>query len=404
VVHSPAVGRVVRAAVASTAAVVAIVLALAVATLWWRTFREPTAVDYVALYAGGRLARSEPASVYDLDRVRQVEEHALGDRELSEGVLPFPYPPFVALAMVPLALPGLPVSYALATALNLACLALTLRVLARRLATGAAARRWLVLLTAMSLPVWFTLLQGQVSLVVLLLVTLHVLDLRDGREGRAGVWLALLTFKPQLVPLFALVLVVRRGWRTLLAAGVTGGLLWSIGLIWAGQAGIAGYVAVTGRMASAVDTLGVHPAQMFSLRALALAVVPPGSGHIAVWIGLVALVGAVTLRAHRPVAGAAWAWRWAATCLAVLLVSPHVNLHDLALLQLPVALLLAGTGGPATTGAIVVLATAPLAALWAGSGGDQGSVLVVAALCGAFAVLVVCGETAACRSVGEGSP
>src|SRR5947199_43877 len=81
----------------------------------------------------------------------------------------------VSLAWLPF-----PLAYATVTVLNLLCLALTLRLLLRRLALGSDQTFWLLLLAFCAVPVYVTLFHGQTSFLALLLLTLYVLDLQEG--------------------------------------------------------------------------------------------------------------------------------------------------------------------------------------------------------------------------------
>src|SRR5205823_9439165 len=101
--------------------------------------------------------------------------------------------------LVPLGWLPFPLAYATATVLNLLCLALTLRLLIRRLELGSDQTFWLLLIVLCAEPVYVTLFQGQVSFLALLLLTLYVLDLQEGQEVRTSVWGGLLLFKPQLL-------------------------------------------------------------------------------------------------------------------------------------------------------------------------------------------------------------
>src|SRR5207247_1107457 len=140
--------------------------------------------------------------------------------------------------LVPLAWLPVPLAYATFTVLNLLCLALTLRLLLRRLALGSDQTFWLLLLAFCAVPVYVTLFQGQTSFLALLLLTLYVLDLQEGREVRTCAWAGLLLFKPQLLLLPLLILAWRRCWRGLLAAVTVLTILSLLSLILVGVAGL----------------------------------------------------------------------------------------------------------------------------------------------------------------------
>ena len=173
------------------------VLLASSAGVWWSnlTNAEGRVIDFLPLYTGGRLLWQDRTHLYDLERQLAVETPTLAPYPLP-GVLPYNYPPFFTLLLVPLAWLPFPLAYATATVLNLLCLALALHLLLRRLALGSNQTLWLLLIAFCEVPVYVTLFQGQTSLLALLLLTLYVLDLQEGREVRTGAWAGLLLFKP----------------------------------------------------------------------------------------------------------------------------------------------------------------------------------------------------------------
>src|SRR5947207_14996548 len=149
----------------------------------WRsnlTNAEGRVMDFLPLHTGGRLLWQDRTHLYDLERQLAVETPTMAPYSVVKEMLPYNYPPFFALLLVPLAWLPFPLASATATVLHLLCLALTLRLLLRRLALGSDQTFWLLLIVFCARPVYITLLQGQVSFLVLLLLTLYVLDLQEG--------------------------------------------------------------------------------------------------------------------------------------------------------------------------------------------------------------------------------
>ena len=313
------------------------------AGVWWSnlTNAEGRVIDFLPLYTGGWLFWQVRTHLYDLERQLAVEIPIMAPYGLSEGVMPFNYPPFFALLLVPLAWLPFPLAYATATALNLFCLAITLHLLLRRLALGSDQTLWLLLIAFCTVPVYVTLLQGQTSLLALLLLTLNVLNLQEGREVRAGAWAGLLLFKPQLLLLPLLILAWRRCWRGLLAAVTVLTILTLLSLVLVGVAGLQQHVLLIQQMATADGTLGIHPWAMHNLRALAHFSLPRPWDSVG-WWGSSALLVLAILWVQRPSLAEDQnsAWRWSATVVALVLFTPHLNTHDLALLLLPCALIL----------------------------------------------------------------
>src|SRR5690606_34304679 len=112
-------------------------------------------------------------------------------------------PPQLAIITLPLLLVGPIIGWLIWIAVNVAAAVVAVRMLASRLRID-----WLLvaIVVLASFPLFYTLLLGQVEGVLLLAMTVFVLELRRGNEGRAGLALAVLALKPQLllVPLLFL--------------------------------------------------------------------------------------------------------------------------------------------------------------------------------------------------------
>lgn len=359
----------------------------------WRELADadtPSGVDFIALYTGGRLLMDQPRALYDLDTQRALEDELVAPNQLAEEVLPFAYPPVVAAAVAPLALLGYRQAYEAFGWLNLALLAFALAALAARGRLSRSGAAWLVVCAAASVPATFAWVQGQVSLVALLVTTWFAFDLRDGRASRAGLWVGLLSFKPQLVPVPLVMLAAGREWRALGVAALTACAAWMVFLPRIGWSALAGYANIAARLAAADGSLGVHPERMFNLKALVLAVLahvsgPALEGTVAAALtvaGAVGLLAAMAWVAHGPDSLRSARLTWAAP-VAMLLVSPHVNLHDLSLLLLPVAVLLGGDRrgpSPRTAALAVGLVALPLPAVLHASGAPHAAVSAVPAV------------------------
>src|SRR5438093_3351805 len=233
------------------------VLLVSSAGVWWSNLinAEGHIIDFLPLYTGGWLFWQDRTHLYDLERQLAVEIPILVPHPLPK-VLPYNYPPFFALLLVPLAWLPFPLAYATATVLNLLCLALTLRLLLRRLALGSDQTFWLLLIAFCAVPVYVTLFQGQTSFLALLLLTLYVLDLQEGREVRTGAWAGLLLFKPQLLLLPLVILAWRRCWRGLLAAVTVLAILSLLSVVLVGVEGLRQHVLLMRQMAAADGTWG----------------------------------------------------------------------------------------------------------------------------------------------------
>ncbi|MFB3903032.1 MAG: glycosyltransferase family 87 protein [Acidobacteriota bacterium] len=272
--------------------------------------------DFASFFAAATILRSEPSRLYDQDLQYEVQGR-LG----KSGYLPFAYPPLAALVFVPFSLLGFEPAYLAWLVASAMLLLLSLHVMVRGFRLSSSQADALLLFTLLFFPVYAALVQGQLSLVILLLFTLF---LTEERSPRAGLWAGLVLIKPQLAPVPFLVLLLSRNWRGV-AVGLAAGsiqLLMSFALV--GLSGFRGLPAVLSEMANNEEVLAWLP-RMHNLRQISWFLGAQEAGYF-----VLALLTAVVL-------SGAWArygrskWTILMAVLAACLVSPHLFLHDLTL-------------------------------------------------------------------------
>lgn len=198
-----------------------------------------------------------------------------------------------------------------------------------------------VALGALAFPAfWHCIIRGQLSVLLLLSLSLALFALRANRQLLAGLALGLLVFKPQFLLAIPLILTLAGSWRML------AGLLASAAI----QVGLTGLYFGSAIMQAYIDMLrnvprwiriaepGFSLVQMHSLRSFWELLIPWPS---AAWILYILTSIAV-------VAIAALIWksslslevRYSGLILAAALVDPHIYIYDLLALA-PVLLLLA---------------------------------------------------------------
>jgi hypothetical protein len=294
--------------------------------------------DFPDFYCAARmLAAGHGHRLYDADLQRQYQARYAG----RVGTL-YIHPPFEALLYLVVAWLPLRYAYVLWSLLNLAFLAVGARRLVKELVPPWDWPIWLAA-SLTFVPVLLCLLQGQDSLLLLLLVVLAFVALRRNRAFAAGCWLCLGLFKFHLVLPLVLVLVLTqsRNARSGLAKGFSLVALALAGL----SAAICGW-----------SVFLVYPDFLLHLQAQPFAgIVPQAMANLR---GLVSFLfhsdhspAAVALLSILSVAAlikTLLAWKkegefdlaFANTVVFALLVSYHLNPHDLSLLLLPIALLL----------------------------------------------------------------
>ncbi|HEY8982978.1 MAG TPA: glycosyltransferase 87 family protein [Streptomyces sp.] len=235
----------------------------------------------------------------------------------------FTYPPFAAVAMLPMALVGLRTAIALALLLNLAALALVLRLLAGREWRrhgwyGVGLALWVL---ALFEPLRDTVSFGQVNILLLALVLVDAHLLATGRGRLAGVGIGLAAAVKLTPALFIGLLLVTRRWR---AAGVATAVA-------VGATGLAALIAPGASRfywTNAMwDTARVGRLDYVSNQSLQGVLARLGVDSKAVWGVVVLVVLAVWVwRVRR---AGEWRTAFALTGLTACLVSPVTWVHHL---------------------------------------------------------------------------
>jgi hypothetical protein len=277
-------------------------------------------LDFSAFFAAGQLVFS-PA-IMDLAEVARLQ--------LAQGlpITPFVYPAGLALLYAPLA--GLP--YGLAALLHAG---LTFALLLVSASLGAALTglptRWAVLGTLAWAPAAAGVISGQNPSAALLLVVLAAWGLARGHDGRAGLAVGLLAYKPQLAAPVLGLLVLRARWGALLAACTvivlhylagllaTGGQLdWPLSWLQTVEAYQEADFLANGWQAISLPALGTYLELVTGLPGLALA------GYL---VGIAIVLACLPALRRLPALEAV-----ALAAALGLLVSPHAWVYDATLL------------------------------------------------------------------------
>src|SRR4029077_16939277 len=184
-------------------------------------------------------------------------------------------------------------------------------------------------------PVFVTFLQGQSDLVVLVPLAAAYVAWSRGRHGWAGVFSALALAKPQLLLLIPVLFVARRAWRALLGFGGVVAVLGLISLTGFGVGPVIGYLKSVGAWAfgGSLPTNGelvYTDTAIYSLKNILQALPGGGTAALVILLVLLALVAlSLSWRPDKP------RLDFALAIAASLVLSPHQNVHDLALLIIP---------------------------------------------------------------------
>jgi glycosyl transferase family 87 len=310
--------------------------------------------DFSIFYTAGKIVRSgQAARLYDNALQESVQSEFAAEGIARRGsILPYNHLPFEALLFVPLTAVSYRAAYFIWFAINIAILMAIALMLRRDLEQLRTFPPWLLILAPLAfLPIFIALMQGQDSIVLLLVYVMAFRALRSGSEFSAGAWLGLGLCKYHLLLPFLLVFLWQR--RTRLIAGFVV-VAFVLGVIsfalvgWDGLRSYPGYVLHSEQNKRYVWNASRNNTP--NLRSLLIGVWP---GHQseedkedslsfrAVLALTSLLLLAATIRGWLRKGGfgsPAFQFAFALNLLATLLLSYHSFLHDMSMLFLTILL------------------------------------------------------------------
>jgi hypothetical protein len=292
-----------------------------------------THFDFRTQYAAGYMVRTGHASqLYDYDETRQIQNKLVSQ---SDKALPFIHLAYEALFYVPFSLFTYEIAYFLFFGVNV-CFLVWAFFLLRPYLSGLAEIWWLLppAIFLCFLPVTMTLLEGQNSISLLVLMIAVMVRLDRGEDLWAGLLFGLASVKFQYVIPIALLFLIWRRWRFLAGFAISSASLVLISVWMTGVAGFLSYLRLLGSMSAHFSSqngmhLGIRPELMPNLRGLIYALSGSSSltiSLVTLFLSAVVLLWTATRRLSFPLA-----------LMASLLVSYHETFTDATLLILPVA-------------------------------------------------------------------
>jgi hypothetical protein len=315
--------------------------------LGWITF-FPAALlhghaDFRQLYAAGYMVRTGHAGeLYDIRAQQQFQDVLVGN---DERALPFIRPAYQALLFVPFSLLPYRTAYLGFLAVNLVLLAMTFWILRPNMRNLSRVWQGLpVFVFLVFYPVALALMQGQDSILLLLLLAAALVALEQGQERRAGILVGLGLYKMQIVIPIALLFLLWRRWRFFSGFALSGSLLTLISLWVVGFAQTAAYARSLFSVGTNLATAHQFPLRvsiMANLRGLIFGLL--GARLPAFWIQALTIVASilVLLWAARAVPGKQrTADGFVIAITASLIVSYYLFIHDLSVLLIPIVITL----------------------------------------------------------------
>jgi hypothetical protein len=300
--------------------------------------------DFTAYYTAATILRDGLGhQLYSESVQYEIQEKFTGQMSSRQGPLPYIHPPFEALIFLPLTLLPYRHAFVVWDLLNVGALFGVVLLLRRSVSTLRSVAPWELMLGCLAFfPVFACFLQGQDSILLLLLCALGFNALKKEADVLAGCWFALGTFKFQwMVPIVLLFLIWKRRPVVLgfVAACIPLGLV-SAGLV--GWQALLHYPAYALQVVKAPSLGGVPSELMPNLRGLALgwpAFFSGTSGSVAAVLGsLLLFLFAATRRGEAP-QPQRLELQFSLAITVAGLIGWHTNAHDLSLLVLPLVLM-----------------------------------------------------------------
>jgi hypothetical protein len=308
---------------------------VAASTAWsWVRFAGGSlqGADFFSFYAAARLYLERGGrNLYDAGLQLHYQDQVTSAWPGKFTLLPYIHPPFYTVLIAPLGRLDFHAAYLVVAAVNLVLVGASILVLSR-------ANRWdrtsTLLGAAVTMaffPVWVVIFQGQSDFLILLALSLAYYFWTRDRTGWAGFFAGLAIVKPQMVLVIPLLFVARRSWRAILGFVVAAGGLVVVSLpifdlnVWGDYLHAVGPWAAGSSHAFAITSQSAS-----SLRGL-LEGAPGGRPGALLVLAVVLLLVFATLSWKAP--GSALDLGFAVAASVVL--SPYLNVHDLALLVVP---------------------------------------------------------------------
>lgn len=304
--------------------------------------------DFTVYYTAATMLRAGLGhQLYDLNVQYEVQKKSVGSIASRQGALPYIHPPFEALIFLPLAYLPYPQAFVVWDLLNLGALFGLALLLRKSVSTLRLIPTWeFVIANLAFFPIFVCFLQGQDSILLLLICGLGFNALKKKDDLVAGCWFALGMFKFQ----FMIPIVLLAGiWRRRRAAA--GFAVVSIVLVLA-SVGLAGwesslrYPAFALRITNAPSLGGVAAEFAPNLRGLILG----WPMHFSRTIGsaIVLLISILifisvfvfaTMKGHGENQPEKLELKFSLAVVASVLIAWQTNMHDLSLLVLPLVLM-----------------------------------------------------------------
>jgi hypothetical protein len=282
---------------------------------WLTEGGQPQPADFLSFWSAGKMALADRAAdAYDWALHKQAQVEAVGQD--FERFFAWHNPPHYFFLVTPFAIMPYQLGWVLWAAATFLLFAASLRLVLPGFLVPA--------LLAAPVTIW-SILPGQNGFLTAALMVAS-LGLVERRPWMAGLFLGLLTYKPQFGLLFPLFLLAGSFWRTIVAAVVATAALSLASLTVFGLPTWEAFLASLGTSNDALMAGGAAWTKLQS--AFALAYQASGSVRVALGVQVCTLLLVCSLLIRQWVRPASYDRRAAALLAAAYLATPYVYIYD----------------------------------------------------------------------------
>jgi len=300
----------------------------------------PARADFRAFLTAADMVKGGDAEyLYDLSHQIKWQAVRFGDRfPINEKtLLAFVYPPWIATLLMPLGEIPTPVAYLIMLLFNIAVLT-GCTILIKLLVQEHTDVPWAFILLFIAFPpVFWTLVQGQFSLWLLLGFLGCWYGIYKNSQIIAGLALGLLLIKPYLLIFPCLYIIFTKRWRVLAGLSIAGIFFALLSLPVGGWNAFKAWISLSKIISQTQGLYGIHPESMHTIRGVVNFLKGPLMiTEVTFWwavaAGTIAIICIHTIWYASREKEKTLDSTWAIIALGALLVAPHANLHDLTLL------------------------------------------------------------------------
>jgi Glycosyltransferase family 87 len=303
------------------------------------------AADFTSFYTGFYLVRvGEGRNLFDRALQSFYQQQFMGGMTFEGGVLLFPNPPFVAIVFSPLSFFRLDIAFYIWTVMQVGLLIWCLVRLNQVFHHWEKQERIVLIITILAFwPLTNSLLLGQFSIFLLICVVQLYEYMKNSSLIKAGVWLALMTVKPQTLLIPGMMTLNKRYWCVAATAAIAGLVLFVSSSIILGIHPWIQYIHSLRALGSYFGKYGVDPKTEYTFRGVLSNILGNSQGNQVNSISIIVLLIGMMIvwliwRKDIPQNNPKFRLYFAFTIFLSVFFSLHLNPHDSLLLVFPAAL------------------------------------------------------------------